>query len=305
MKQNKISISVGTSAYNEERNIKNMLESVCRQKGTSFTIKEILVISDGSTDDTAMIVKSLKDERIKLIDDEQRKGQPQRIAELLKKFTGEHLVLLDADLIMSNDDVIEKLITRFLSDKKLGLVAAHLHPLSPKTFLESAINNYRYAREYLEQEYSFNNSVYGAHGCLIYSQKFGKSLKIPPDIMSIDTFSYFACITRGYKFVHVKDAVIYYRSPQTIKDQISQAKRHYAGGLQVEKYFGTELVDREFRVPKLIMLKIMFFQILKNPLGYIFLKILNTYCAYKSRTLLNNKLNIEWEPINSSKAILS
>lgn len=303
-KQHKIPISIGTSAYNEEYNIKHMLESVCRQKGPSFKIKEILVISDGSTDATVKKVQSIKNRKIKLINDNQRKGQPQRIAELLKKFNGQYLVLLDADLIMNSKDVIEKLIAKFASDKQLGLVAAHLHPLPPKTFLEAAINNYRYGREYLEREYSFNNSVYGAHGCLVYSQKFGKSLKIPPDVMSVDTFSYFSCITRGYKFAHVKDAVVLYRSPQTIKDHINQAKRHYTGGLQVKKYFGADLVDRKFRVPKLIMLKIMLFQVLRNPLGYIFLKILNTYCAYKSHAMLN-RLNIAWEPISSSKIILS
>lgn len=300
METNKIPISIATSAYNEERNIKQMLESVCRQQGASFTIKEILVISDGSIDKTVMMAKSVKNNNIKIFNDEQRKGKPARIAELLEKFTGDYLVLLDADLVVNDSDVIEKLMAKFFSDRKLGLVAAHLHPLPPKTFIEAAINNYRYAREALEKEYSFNNSVYGAHGCLVYSRKFGKSLKMPSDIINDDTYSYFSCIAQGYKFAHVKDAIILYRSPQTIKDYISQATRHLAGALQNQKRFGESVVIKWRKVPLTVNIKLILYQLLKNPAGYITLKLITLYCIYKSRRLAG-KITTQWQHITSSK----
>ncbi len=47
-------ISVGVIAYNEENNIANLLDSLLKQ---SARIKEIVVVSSGSTDKTNEIVK--------------------------------------------------------------------------------------------------------------------------------------------------------------------------------------------------------------------------------------------------------
>ncbi len=57
-------ISVVIPLYNKERNIKNTIQSVLNQTYDNY---EIIVVDDGSTDNSAKIVKSLSDERIKLI----------------------------------------------------------------------------------------------------------------------------------------------------------------------------------------------------------------------------------------------
>ena len=54
MKTHKPTVTVAISAYNEEGNINYFLKSVIKQKIKNFTLKKILVISDGSTDKTVM-----------------------------------------------------------------------------------------------------------------------------------------------------------------------------------------------------------------------------------------------------------
>jgi len=56
--------SIVIPLYNKEKHIKNTLYSVLNQNYQSF---EIIIVDDGSTDDSAEVVKSIKDERIKLI----------------------------------------------------------------------------------------------------------------------------------------------------------------------------------------------------------------------------------------------
>ena len=295
-------ITIGISAYNEEQCILKMLKSVCKQKEKGFEIKEILVISDGSTDNTVKCVKKIRDPRIVIFEDEKRLGQPTRIQELLRRFNSDYLVLMDADLIIKDIDGIQRLIKKIAADRNIGLAAAHMRPTSPKTFLESAINNYRYAREYIEKDFSFGKKVWGAHGCLVYSKSFGKSLYIPKHILSVDSFSYYSCLKQGYKHEYANDAIVLYRSPQTLQDHMSQATRHYTGGFQLYDFFEKNMIESEQYVPISINLKLMLYQFLHNPLGYIFLKLVNTYCLYKSKqTILH--ADSKWRVVLSTKRI--
>ena len=235
-------------------------------------------------------------------EDEKRLGQPTRIQELLRRFNSDYLVLMDADLIIKDIDGIQRLIKKIAADRNIGLAAAHMRPTSPKTFLESAINNYRYAREYIEKDFSFGKKVWGAHGCLVYSKSFGKSLYIPKHILSVDSFSYYSCLKQGYKHEYANDAIVLYRSPQTLQDHMSQATRHYTGGFQLYDFFEKNMIESEQYVPISINLKLMLYQFLHNPLGYIFLKLVNTYCLYKSKqTILH--ADSKWRVVLSTKRI--
>ena len=48
----KPTVTVGISAYNEEHAFPALLESLLKQSQTSFVFEKIIVVSDGSTDNT-------------------------------------------------------------------------------------------------------------------------------------------------------------------------------------------------------------------------------------------------------------
>ena len=303
MKNKKLlTVTVGTSAYNEEQNILNLLKSIISQKENTIKIVEIIVISDGSKDRTVEIARSFKDRRINVIDSRQRLGQPSRIGQLLKMFKGDVFVLIDSDMVAKDTMTIERLASKFGKNKKIGLVCGETLPIKGKTFIEKAINNYRYARAYLEKKgiYSFGKTAYCAHAFLAYSKEFANSLEIPRRIINPDAYSYFKCITSDFIQMYERKAVALYRSPQIIRDHIHQSSRHLAGGIQLCDYFGKEVVDKGFYIPTKINLKILIYQLVKNPFGYIFLKMLNIYCGLRGRTLYR-KLDIRWTTIKSSK----
>lgn len=60
-------ISVILPAYNSEDYIKRAIESVLNQTFTDF---ELIIINDGSTDDTLNIINSFSNPRIRLINQE-------------------------------------------------------------------------------------------------------------------------------------------------------------------------------------------------------------------------------------------
>lgn len=303
-KQRKFTVSIGIPAYNEEQNIRNLLLSVCNQNGNNMKIKEIIILSDGSKDKTVQLAKSVNDRRIKVIEYTKRTGKPTALNRIFRIFKGDILVVIDADLILNDEFIIEKLVSKFHDDKTVRIVTGNVQPLPSKTFLESAINNYISARNALFVKYSIQGSAYTARGFIAYSRKFLNNFILPEEILNDDAYSYFYCLRNGYRVHYEKEAIAWYRSPQFIKDHINQSTRHLTGGIQLYKYFGQEMVDKGFKLPKMALIRIMLYQLFKNPLGYILLKILNIYCYYKSREVAD-RMDNKWEAITTSKNLVT
>ncbi len=93
-------ISVLMPVYNGERFIAESIHSVFNQTFTDF---ELLVIDDGSTDQSAAIVSSFKDKRIRLVRNEKNRGLVAVRNQAIELSRGEYLAWLDADDIALPD----------------------------------------------------------------------------------------------------------------------------------------------------------------------------------------------------------
>ena len=86
-------ISVILPVYNGEKYIKNAIESVLNQTLTDF---ELIVVNDGSTDDTLNIINQFTDSRIKLIN-QNNLGPGASRNRALTEVKSEFVMYLDAD----------------------------------------------------------------------------------------------------------------------------------------------------------------------------------------------------------------
>lgn len=95
--------SVVIPLYNKELSIKNTIQSVLNQSYQNF---EIIVINDGSTDESAKIVETISDERIRLI---QQKNQGVSAARNrgIQEASNEWIAFLDGDDIWSQEHLQE------------------------------------------------------------------------------------------------------------------------------------------------------------------------------------------------------
>lgn len=86
-------ISVVISLYNKQECIKKTIQSVLNQSFDNF---EVIVVNDGSTDQSVQIVSELTDSRIRIINKENGGVSSARNMGI-EKSTGEYIYLLDAD----------------------------------------------------------------------------------------------------------------------------------------------------------------------------------------------------------------
>lgn len=87
-------ITVFMAAYNVSGYIAESISSILNQTFKDF---EFIIIDDGSTDDTALIVKKFNDSRISFIQNDGNKGIPFTRNRLLELAKGEYIAILDSD----------------------------------------------------------------------------------------------------------------------------------------------------------------------------------------------------------------
>lgn len=89
-------ITIGITCFNAEKTIAKAIQSAQSQTYKNF---EILIIDDGSTDDSIEIIKGFikQDNRIKLIKQPENKGFPSALNTIMQNADGELVALFDDD----------------------------------------------------------------------------------------------------------------------------------------------------------------------------------------------------------------
>ncbi len=229
----KMEVSIGIPAYNEENNIVNLLNALLNQKLNTVRIKEIIVVSDGSTDSTVkkvrlFIRKNKKAKKIvRLISYKNRRGKWFAINRFLKAAKSEFLVLSSADIIPKSS-TIESLCKPLLSEK-IGVVASHIIPTNPKnTYLGFTVN-----------------LIYKLHHEISkISPKFGEMIAFKHVFKAVEKTAvdeeYIASmiLSKGFYGFYAEDAVVYNHGVETINDYIKQRRRIYCGHLELKKKKG-------------------------------------------------------------------
>lgn len=106
MIQNSISvnISIVVPLYNEEQNMKPLVEQIeVALNGMNY---EIILVDDGSMDQTRQAVKKLNNPNVVLIELKKNYGQSLALAAGIDYANGEYIITMDGDLQNDPDDII-------------------------------------------------------------------------------------------------------------------------------------------------------------------------------------------------------
>lgn len=99
-------ISIGIPLYNAEKYIEHAVVSVLNQTYGNF---ELIIVDDGSSDESVNIVRKFDDIRIKLIVDSKNRGLPYRLNQITSLARGEFIARMDADDIMHPERIEKQL----------------------------------------------------------------------------------------------------------------------------------------------------------------------------------------------------
>jgi dolichol-phosphate hexosyltransferase len=101
-------LSILVPAYNERHRLPVLLKEAL---AVDYPVPvEIIVVDDGSTDDTALVLGGVDDSRVTLLRHPVNQGKGSAIRTGAQAATGSHLVVLDADLEYEPADIVNLLV---------------------------------------------------------------------------------------------------------------------------------------------------------------------------------------------------
>lgn len=269
----KLTISIGIPAFNEEQNIPKLLDNVLSQSQSGCTIKEILVVSDASTDGTNEIVAKYSDKRIRLFVNKKRVGQQQCQNLLIENYQCDILVILEADILLQDKFVIENLIKPFYEsgNANLGMTVGTAYAVLPSSFVERIS-----VTGYCLKSQIFNNwkngmNVYGCggHSMKAMSRKFTSRLRWPKSVPE-DAYTYFKLLELNLTMQKVPNAKTWMRCPANFFDRLKQGKKFRSGKSVLLDYFEKKVIENEYRVPRMLALKYIIHSTVSSPIFTIF-----------------------------------
>ncbi len=98
-------ISIVTASYNYQDYIKETIQSIIDQ---TYSDWELIIVDDCSTDNSVNVIKSYTDNRIKLFINKENLGLAQTVKRGIEKATGEWIVFLESDDILTKDYIEKK-----------------------------------------------------------------------------------------------------------------------------------------------------------------------------------------------------
>ena len=301
--KNKITVTVGIPAYNEEANISKLLKSILAQKELDYKLEKIIIVCDASTDKTYKIIKSFKDSRILHLKNPERCGQQFSQNIILKNSKSEVTLILEGDIILADKRTINRLIKPFLKNRdRIGMVIGKSKPVEAEGFYEKILNYGHEFRSGLFSKWKQGINVYcgGGHSMKALSKQFAKKLTWPKQVPE-DAYTYLKLKQKGFGMVRIPTAIAYMRNPANLKDRIKQVNKFQNGRKVLEKHFPEEFVRNEYAIPYKLSIIYTLKEFFKNP-AFLTLYLLEII-VNRTLTFSRKEFDALYEPYESSKQL--
>jgi cellulose synthase/poly-beta-1,6-N-acetylglucosamine synthase-like glycosyltransferase len=226
-------VSILIAAYNEEKTIKEKLESIFNSDYPKEKI-EVIVGSDASTDKTNEIVKSFPE--VQLVEFKGRSGKVKIINYLKTISKNEILILTDAN-VMFDTNTIHELVKHF-SDPKIALIDSNMQNINQQGKGVSKAES-----TYIRGEVEIKNNegkIFGMMmgpfgGCYAVRKSFYEN--VPENFLVDDFYVNMKVLEKGGKAISEINAKVYEEVPTDWKIEFKRKIRIATGSFQNLKAF--------------------------------------------------------------------
>jgi cellulose synthase/poly-beta-1,6-N-acetylglucosamine synthase-like glycosyltransferase len=224
-------VSVLISVHDEAARLPEKVRSLLAGGG-SAEIREILIGSDGSSDDPAAALAPLDDARIRVRAFAARRGKPSVLNDLLREATGDVVVMTDARQPLAAG-ALDALLAPF-ADRSVGVVSGHLVFRMPEAAggATHGVGTYWSYEKGIRHAESLTGSVPGATGAL-YAIRRSLLAPIPADTLLDDVAIPMHAIAQGGRCLFEPEAVCYDVPSVSSEREAIRKRRTIAGNIQL------------------------------------------------------------------------
>ncbi|MHA1681229.1 MAG: glycosyltransferase [Promethearchaeota archaeon] len=293
MEQKKVSL--GITAYNEERAIPRLIKSIFSQKiPEGYALSEIIFVTSGCTDNTNPLIRSYqeRDDRIILIEEKEKNGKPAALNKIIRSFKGDILILSGADGYFNNDSLYWLL--KNFDDASTSAACGHPVPINPKNSL------WGYGSYML---WEFHHLVL-SH----YPEKLSGELCalkrefleiVPENKGGDDIYLERSVMAKNGKISYEQRAIIHILGPQTIVDYFKQRRRVMGHIKKAEIISNIQSPTTTFSKLVKIMLRNIRKFLSPYSIPVMIVELLARFMA--SRDVRKERITSNWEVISTTK----
>lgn len=221
-----LSVSVIIAAHNEAAHIEHKLRTLLAQDYQATRL-EIIVASDGSSDETVARASALQDPRIRVLD-LPRGGKAAALNAAVALADGDVLVFTDADN-QWNAQTLGRLLAP-LADPDVGCVGGHMIIPDPGHALSLGDSLYRHYEAWLRRAENRTGCVVSTDGALLALRR--ELFQAVPAHVNDDFFLSTCAPVAGKRIVFAEDAIVHDQGVDEVDKQFRRRLRVTVGGLQ-------------------------------------------------------------------------
>src|SRR5437773_7949024 len=189
----------------------------------------IVVVSDGSTDSTADVVRQFAGSGVQLIDQARRRGKVTNLNEVVPSLPDQIVVLLDAN-VSCDPQALLHLVRRF-ANPAVGCVSAKVVLTGTLDVLHGSEQNYYTLEWFLQEQASSLYSMPGVDGAL-YAFRPELFRRYPYDTLIEDFVIGVEIVRQGKRVVFEPRAMAWETGPTSIAEEFRRKVRIAAGAAQ-------------------------------------------------------------------------
>jgi len=236
------SITFLVPAYNEEKNIERCLKSILNLNYPKDKLK-VIVIDDGSTDNTAKIVRKFK--KVKLIR-QKNSGKAAAINNGLKHVRTELVACMDADSFPDKNYLLRMI--GFIEKKSVAAVTPAMKVLNTDSIFQK-IQWVEYVWAiFLRKIFSFFDCQYvtPGPGSIYKKEVLEKIGGFDENNLTEDMEIAFRIVDHGYKIENSINAYVYTNAPENFKGLFNQRLRWYRGYIQNAAKYSHMIINPKY-----------------------------------------------------------
>jgi glycosyltransferase involved in cell wall biosynthesis len=222
-------VTVSSAFYNTGPLILDMIRSVFAQ---TFTDWELLLINDGSTDNTLEIVQSVNDPRIRVYSNECNRGRAFSLNRITELACGKYIARMDSDDICSPTR-IEKQVALLESDPQLDAVSTGLIYLDKQ---DNPIGDMICPTDHENICATPWRTFHFAHGAMMARKEYFMNTPYREDIPMAVDFNMFLRSHQYSRFGNVPEPLYYYRLDNSFNLKKQFTARKYSASFLYDYY---------------------------------------------------------------------
>lgn len=265
MKKKSLSITVGIPAYNEEKNIRFLLQDVLKQKQIGWTLNGIIVLSDSSNDRTVDTAKELMHKKIRVAEGKRRIGKSRRINQFFKEIKSDIAVVLDGDTRLGSFDCISELVKPMKENEEIMLTSGREIPVRPITQVQKVVSHGAKLWDTVRSNVGQTDMYYCTGRIRAFRKRLYLKIRLPAK-SSEDIYPYLYCQLKKYEFSYVTQAKVKYNLPTSLPDYIKQTRRFLKSKQVHSQNFGEDFIRQYFTITLRSKLLALFPAFKKHPI---------------------------------------